>query len=208
MVGFRVFCGEVMEMFLNTGVLLLLLFFIMSSCYAMGVGNGYETDDSRFKFGGVFIQLMGDGPCGEHGRWGVVPACLCHGPWRGEFCDIHCESTCFIAVETPGSCTTSGFVDIADIEECKIATNYLNAELGAYTDDRQEVDATSSRYKPNRGCYSKCYNDTSGYLCNEFSTHPAAWDEVYLEEKFAEHYKEHGKDYDFQICQTCAPCVP
>jgi hypothetical protein len=80
----------------------------------------------------------------------------------------------YVAIDIPGNCTGSGFVGIVDIDECRVAVDYLDAELGFGIDDEyQVVGALSMRFR-NSGCYSACYDDdTAGYFCNSFNSNSA-----------------------------------
>ena len=77
----------------------------------------------------------------------------------------------YIAIDIPGSCTAAGYIDVADIDECKTALDHVNTQPNTFRfyDPTEPVDAVS-RSVQNAGCVSQCFSASFGYFCNSFNS--------------------------------------
>jgi hypothetical protein len=76
----------------------------------------------------------------------------------------------YVAIDIPGTCTASGFADIENIDDCRVAIDSLDEALGFDADHfAQDVSANSYSFR-NAGCTSSCYSQFSGYFCNAFNS--------------------------------------
>ena len=80
----------------------------------------------------------------------------------------------YVAIGIPGTCNTSGLVEIVDVDECRVAIGCLNEARGmeGLPSEHGDVDEVDYSFR-NAGCFSSCFNSYSGYFCNYFNSNSA-----------------------------------